>query len=297
MAAKEHSSTTSAPEGSFGREDFPDFALVLKDGHELKCHKVKLAEVSLVFCAMLRQDCVETKSNKMKITEIDRVTVESFLDYIYADLELDAEQDMYKKKFDKKSLTPELLKMSHMYQVQNLQVKCVKYLMKNIEDNNAVDIWNVAEMISNEELREVALDHLIKKGGKLTEVAGLKQSFQSPQLAESIVHYMSAKIASPSPTVNDQIITVSVVQFLNHVQSTRKIHVKLSDTVKVLRLLIDKELAAPTRSDLIAYPHIKCLEGTLTFDDLGLDERKTLESYSLYDQCTIRCQIARVHPY
>jgi len=295
MAAKEHSSTTSAPEGSFGREDFPDFALVLKDGHELKCHKVKLAEVSLVFCAMLRQDCVETKSNKMKITEIDRVTVESFLDYIYADLELDAEQDMYKKKFDKKSLTPELLKMSHMYQVQNLQVKCVKYLMKNIEDNNAVDIWNVAEMISNEELREVALDHLIKKGDKLAEVTGLKQSFQSPQLAESIVLYLSARIASPSPTVNDEIITVIVVS--SHIISTtRKIHVKLSDTVKVLRLLFDKELAVPSRTDVGAFPSYKCQEGSLTANGLSLDdEQRTLASYGLYDQCTIRCQITSLY--
>ena len=148
MAAKETSSDTDVSK----REEFSDFALILKDGQELKCHKVVLAKVSPFFCAMLRQGCVETETNKMKVTEFEPDTVESLLDYIYAELVLDPVHKHYQRNFDEDRLTPVLLRMSHMYQIINLQDECVKHLMENIEDTNAVDIWSVAETIGHVEL-------------------------------------------------------------------------------------------------------------------------------------------------
>jgi len=199
MAAKgEDSSIGSTPEDVPNREDFSDFALVLNNGKELKCHKIKLAEVSPVFCAMLKQDCVETQTNKMKVTDFEPEIVESFLDYIYADLDLVLVQDLYKRSFDKKKLTPELMRMCHMYRVKNLEGKCVQHLKNNIEDTNAVDIWAVAEKVGNEELKTEALKHIGKKGSQLLEVPGLKESFQSPQLAESLVKYLTASPPAPN---------------------------------------------------------------------------------------------------
>ena len=55
MATKNEPRRNARPK----REEFSDFALVLKDGTELQCHKVKLADVSPFFCAMFRQDCEE----------------------------------------------------------------------------------------------------------------------------------------------------------------------------------------------------------------------------------------------
>ena len=106
---------------------------------------------------------------------------------------------------------------------------------------------------------------------------------------------MSARIASPSPKVNDEIITVYVVQDPSVSRlcqlSQRKIPVKLSDTVKVLRLLIDKELAEPFLKNIRALPYHKCQEGSLTAGSLSLHEQRTLASYGLYNLCTIICQI------
>ena len=42
------------------REEFSDFALVLENGQELKCHRNKLAEVSPVFRMILKQGGEET---------------------------------------------------------------------------------------------------------------------------------------------------------------------------------------------------------------------------------------------
>ena len=94
MAARDEDSRGSLPDDSLGREEFSDFSLILKNGQELKCHKVKLAEVSPFFRTMFRQDCLETQNNQMKVTEFEPETVASFLDYIYADLDLANDQDV-----------------------------------------------------------------------------------------------------------------------------------------------------------------------------------------------------------
>merc|ERR1719481_542148 len=99
----------------------------------------------------------------MKVTEFQQVTVEAFLDYIYADKKLNPAQDTYQSVFDNKRLTPDLLRMCHMYHVKTLLDKCVEHLMKNIMDTNVVDIWVVAEKIGNDGLKEMALDHIGKK--------------------------------------------------------------------------------------------------------------------------------------
>ena len=92
------------------REDFSDFALVLKNGQELKCHRRELAKVSPVFCAMLKQDFIETQTNKMQVTEFEPETVQSFLDYVYN-----------LNNFDKERLTTDLLNMCQRYKFEDLQ--------------------------------------------------------------------------------------------------------------------------------------------------------------------------------
>ena len=61
-----------------------DFTLVAKDGEVLYCHKACLTESSEVFAAMLSHEMRETTNNQMDVPEYDRVTVASFLEWIYA---------------------------------------------------------------------------------------------------------------------------------------------------------------------------------------------------------------------
>jgi len=86
------------------REKSPDFTLVLRDGSELRCQRVKLAEASPVFRAMLKQDCEETRTNRMKLTEFEPEAVETFFGFIKRG----------KKIYDKR-LTLDLLRLCHMY--------------------------------------------------------------------------------------------------------------------------------------------------------------------------------------
>ena len=95
MAAKDESSTGLKAKDVPSREEFSDFTIVCENGQEVKCHKIMLAKASPVFCRMMRKDCTETKTNKIQLAEFDQETVESFLDYNYAEQELNRLRDVF----------------------------------------------------------------------------------------------------------------------------------------------------------------------------------------------------------
>ena len=102
----------------------------------------------------------------MKVPDFEPDTVKTFLDFIYADLKHVPDQDFFKKKFDDKRLTSDLLRMSHVYEVTMIQDKYVEHLKKSINDTNVVDIWSAAETTCSKGLKEAALKHIGKKQTK-----------------------------------------------------------------------------------------------------------------------------------
>jgi len=166
------------------REELQDLiTLVLRDGSELRCQRVKLAEASPVFRAMLNQDCEETRTNRIKLFQPE--TVETFFGFIKRG----------KKIYDKR-LTLDLLRLCHMYDVKDLQDMCAEYLEKNIliADANVVEIWSLAETFDNKKLKERALDHLGEKKKMMDVVPGLRETLKDPHFMESLVNYMSAQM-------------------------------------------------------------------------------------------------------
>jgi len=189
------------------REEFSDFALVLKDGQELKCHKVKLAEASPVFRMILNQDGEEARTNKMKMTEFEPATVESFLDYIYTDSKHIPSLNLYMKIFDEERLTPELLYMADMY-----EMTITREFLNNIKDSNVIEIWSAAETLGHAELKKKALDYLGKKGKKMLEVPGFKDTFQSPQMVETLVPFLVDGFTAKEKEKKETLITASEVR-------------------------------------------------------------------------------------
>ena len=208
MAAKMTETSQEATAVS-RREEFSDFALVLEDGRELKCHKNKLAEASPVFRMILKQDGEEARTNKMKMSEFEPATVESFLDYIYADWKHIPSINGFKKIFDDKRLTPELLRMAHMYEVALTRDSCIEHLLNNIKDSNVIAIWSAAETMEHDGLKKRALDYLGKKGKNMLEVPGFRETFQSPQMIESLVQFLVDVFTPATPM--EKLISVKVV--------------------------------------------------------------------------------------
>jgi len=288
-------------EDSLKREEYSDFTLVLKDGHELQCHKVKLAEVSPFFRTMFRQNCQETKSNKMMMTEFEPDTVKSFVDFIYAQLVEVPDQEVFKKDFDGKRMTLDLLRMSHMYDFNILQDLCVKQLKKSIVDANVVDIWSTAETTGIDSLKEAALDHLGKKQEKMMDVPGMKEAYESSQMMESLVKYTTAQMAQLSPAAANLKKTVTIkgkitvqMRVTNGNQSVGyDVRVKPSDTICTLRQLTNVALSRSGHP----WTDFCCEMGTFklqihpTLVSSPLDERKTIKHYRIFNGSIITCTV------
>ena len=174
----------------------------------------------------------------------------------------------------------------------------------NINDDNVVSTWSAADSTSNDELKKVALNYLGMKQSKLIEVPGLKESFKSTQFVESLVNYMSEKMA---PSCNEFIIvnvtcTLSGNELLTF---TRQIQMKKCYAIKFLRFLIDESLEGvpPVKGCFNIHhrpmDHYRCLAMSIKLpgSSIFLDEKRTLGSYDLPNQCRLECSLFRVaHP-
>jgi len=163
----------SKPEMKSNRK-FTDFVLLPKFGKELKCHKFVLVENSPVFEAMLTQDFEEAITNEMKLDDFDEETVSTFLEYLYTpakDKAFDSvtaelirtgpQGNVYKRTFEKERLTPELLKMSFKYQVDDLQKDCIEYLKAHINnDSTALMLLEIASAFEMNDLGEICVKYL-----------------------------------------------------------------------------------------------------------------------------------------
>jgi len=173
---KQKSAATKVELKATWTQDFTDFTIVLASGQELKCHKVTLAQNSSVFATMLKSELAEGKTNRMKLDHFDDATVFHFLEYIYASLQhiqvkvsvggcihtggSTTTEDFHQRIFQKEKFTIELFKMAHMYNVEDLQTDCAKYLKTTITGANIVEIWREASKCDNEVLCEAVVLHL-----------------------------------------------------------------------------------------------------------------------------------------
>ena len=174
-----------------------DFALVLKSGQELKCHKFVLAESSSFFDTMLnQQQFAETATARMKVEHLEEETVYSFLEYLYANKVAGEEtvrqirasvgpnQYIYKRDFSNKAkLTLDLLKVAHMYEVKDLVKDCSEHLRSTLCDHNVIERFLLADKTQVGRLRQGAMNYLIERASKtsINGIPGFKTAFDSNQ--------------------------------------------------------------------------------------------------------------------
>jgi len=273
MSADQNSS------GSSGNEtwdtNWADFVLETETGEELMCHKTVLVKCSPFFKAMLSFDCEETKNNRMKVKDFSVEVVVTFLEYHYAEYERIPEQDVYKRKFDKTRITPQLMKMCHMYQVESLHQECLKYLMENISDANAVGTWIEAERCESKDLKHLAIKHIAKKKEHIHSIPGMDETYQCPELMKSMVEFLSSRSA-------EDFFEKSIKVMVKHKKQkvAVEVYIKPSDTVMALK---------------DAYVLARWKEGTntkrgfLAVDENGieLEDNRTLESYNIKEKAVI----------
>jgi len=194
-----------------------DFTLLTKNGVVIQCHKFVLAKNCPFYAAMLSNNFVEGDKNQANVTDFEGDTVSAFLEYLYSDkvskvaLELAKKHDpelaktMISRHFPVEKISPTLLEMAQMYQVEDLQDDCCDYLMKNINHDNVVDVWMAARKIESSALKEAALKHIFKSYTQNPDdqIPGFEDIYNTPELVKEFTKYTYKNIPK-LPKCSDQ---------------------------------------------------------------------------------------------
>merc|ERR1712029_307828 len=245
-----------------------------------KCHKFVLFTNSEVFDAMFAEEFEETKGNKVKMDNFREETVISFLEYLYS-------KSVPKRTFDRAKLTPELLRMAHMYRVDDLELKCTERLRATLCDENVMDIWMEAERCKNEALCSTAIKHLCERprGKTLHEVSGFNEAFQghdkplkdlikkltenNSHLKEEIVQLREKYMQDVTP------IKITVTRPPPHYEPpwTDIFYVKQHDKISSLLDKVLIKLGPPYRATIHPHPPIEyaLTKSTSNLDRIGKD--------------------------
>jgi len=184
------------------RQQFPDYKLVAETGEEFPCHRAFLAKNSPVFERMLASDFKEGKEGKTKIKDFNHETISSLLEFLYA------EKTDGKRDIDPNRMTPKLLELAHMFQFEELEQACIQHLKDHVTDDNAMEVWDVADRVQSRVLKEAVFKKLIHRSedNPISDVPGVERLI-GPEVQE-LIGYVNGVVASTPPTVRKMKIYV-----------------------------------------------------------------------------------------
>ncbi|KAJ8318887.1 hypothetical protein KUTeg_003978 [Tegillarca granosa] len=107
------------------------------ENQPLSCHKVILSAVSGYFDAMFSSGMREATSEKIALQNISLKTFKDILSFVYSG-----------KDIINHETAEELLVASSMLQMDCLQVKCEKFMVHNIDNNNCLNMWKLGKTLN-----------------------------------------------------------------------------------------------------------------------------------------------------
>ena len=117
----------------YRNKEFVDVTLSV-DSKEFPCHKNVLAISSPFFMAMFSTDMAESHQDKISLYEIDSLTMELVLDYIYTGQVTLSEETVQ-----------HLLSASNKFQLLSLRTGCAEFMMNHITVVNCIGVYFFAK--------------------------------------------------------------------------------------------------------------------------------------------------------
>lgn len=121
-------------------------------GQEFKAHRTVLAARSPVFMAMMQHDTKEKATGIVPIEDIDPSVFTEFLNFLYAgeleDLNSDNALNLYVA--------------ADKYEVEELKIICLKYMLQNITVSNFCDIITVSLQYVERKLTDAATEFFVE---------------------------------------------------------------------------------------------------------------------------------------
>ncbi|CDK25726.1 unnamed protein product [Kuraishia capsulata CBS 1993] len=141
----------------------------LEDGHyyksdPIKCHKAILLARWPHFRTLLSANMSEAVTATMFIPE-PKLWVSIFIRYLYTE----------KLEDHPPLVMAGILSMSHIYSLPELRQKCIQNLMtRNIGVEDLLEVWQVADMLNEESLRDRVLNNIFNSWGRIVKLGVLE---------------------------------------------------------------------------------------------------------------------------
>ncbi|XP_069104186.1 kelch-like protein diablo [Argopecten irradians] len=117
----------------YKNKEFVDVTLIV-DGREFPCHKNVLAVSSPFFMAMFSTDMAESQQDKVTLKELEALTMELVLDYVYTGAVMLSEDTVQ-----------HLLSASNRFQLLSLRSGCAEFMMNHITVSNCIGVYFFAK--------------------------------------------------------------------------------------------------------------------------------------------------------
>lgn len=157
-------------------KEFADVVLAV-DGKEFMAHKAVLANRSPVFRAMLKHEMVESKQNRVTITDIESKVFEQLLNFIYTDSVTDL----------KPTMAFELLQAADKYDLEKLKTRCEAVLCGQISEETAVNTLVLADLYRADQLKRAATKFIGRNVGVIQTQEWKNLMLKNVELANGVI--------------------------------------------------------------------------------------------------------------
>ena len=135
----------------YSRQELCD-TILHAGGQEFLCHRVILAAASPYFHAMFLGGFAESGKTAIELNEIPGTSLSMVLDFIYrGNVPLTGES------------AQDLFLAAHMLQLAPLENACADYMLKHMDDSNAVSLMSFASTYNNNTLLQAAKSHIQRR--------------------------------------------------------------------------------------------------------------------------------------
>ena len=153
---------------------------------KLPAHKSILASRSKVFDAMFQHDMKETRTNVVKIEDVEPAVLNNFLQYIYTGkvTDFNAEKAIY------------LYSAADKYFLEELKNCCVEMMLKHMTVENVCHVARLAELHPDSKLKEAVLNMFLNYTSdifKRKEWQDLIEDASCHGLVSEILRYVSSE--------------------------------------------------------------------------------------------------------
>ncbi|XP_065207987.1 speckle-type POZ protein-like [Planococcus citri] len=164
-------------ERSLLNQDLIDVTFSL-NGENFGAHKIILAARSPVFAAMFKHDMEENRLNKVDIPDMKPEVFKAFLLYLYTDKTPDPADP---------GMVCDLLVAAEKYDVNGLKLLCEEMLLKDLSEENAIDVLVFADQYMFEHLKKQVIFYITKHFAWITSTQSWKDTILThPHLFDEV---------------------------------------------------------------------------------------------------------------